>query len=166
MHKRQLLSQNGLRHDSQLLLLNGNSSLFSSFLCRSTIFVSFLKKKIGAVNAAPISAIKLPHPKGVPCVVADFRRQLAQGRVQFVPLITNAVSFVLAETAWTMTASVALYIRLQRSRKASQSARPRRGYHRPFYGWWVSAPFGIAAKLPRLMPSIVFSAPSSHHQAP
>lgn len=32
-------------------------------------------------------------------------------------------------------ASVALYIRLQRSRKASQSARPRRGYHRPFYGW-------------------------------
>ena len=56
----------------------------------------FLKKKIGAVNAAPISAIKLP--------VADFRRQLAQGRVQFVPLITNAVSFVLAETAWTMTA--------------------------------------------------------------
>jgi hypothetical protein len=37
----------------------------------------FLKKKIGAVNAAPISAIKLP--------VADFRRQLAQGRVQFVP---------------------------------------------------------------------------------
>lgn len=30
--------------------------------------------------------------------------------------------------------SVALYIRLQRSRKASQSARPRRGYHRPFYG--------------------------------
>ena len=94
MHKRQLLSQNGLRHDSQLLLLNGNSSLFSSFLCRSTIFVSFLKKKIGAVNAAPISAIKLPHPKGVPCVVADFRRQLAQGRVQFVPLITNAVSFV------------------------------------------------------------------------
>ena len=135
MPKRQLLSQNGLRHDSQLLLLTGNSSLFSSFLCRSTIFVSFLKKKIGAVNAAPISAIKLPHPKGVPCVVADFRRQLAQGRVQFVPLITNAVSFVLAETAWTMTASVALYIRLQRSRKASQSARPRRGYHRPFYGW-------------------------------
>lgn len=97
MHKRQLLSQNGLRHDSQLLLLNGNSSLFSSFLCRSTIFVSFLKKKIGAVNAAPISAIKLPHPKGVPCVVADFRRQLAQGRVQFVPLITNAVSFLRFE---------------------------------------------------------------------
>ena len=137
MHKRQLLSQNGLRHDSQLLLLNGNSSLFSSFLCRSTIFVSFLKKKIGAVNAAPISAIKLPHPKGVPCVVADFRRQLAQGRVQFVPLITNAVSFVLAETAWTMTASVALYIRLQRSRKASQSARPRKGIPPPIL-WVVS----------------------------
>ena len=75
MHKRQLLSRNGLRHGSQLLLPNGNSSLFSSFLCRSTIFVSFSEKEIGAVNAAPISAIKMP--------VADFRRQLAQGRVQF-----------------------------------------------------------------------------------
>ena len=45
MHKRQLLSQNGLRHGSQLLLPNGNSSLFSSFLCRSTIFVSFFEKE-------------------------------------------------------------------------------------------------------------------------
>ena len=54
----------------------------------------FLKKKIGAVNAAPISAIKLP--------VADFRRQLAQGRVQIVPQLTNASAVVLAETAWTM----------------------------------------------------------------
>ena len=53
---------------------------------------------------APISAIKLPHPKGVPCVVAGFRRQLAQGRVQFVPLLTNSLEVVLAETAWTMTA--------------------------------------------------------------
>lgn len=69
MHKRQLLSRNGLRHGSQPLLLNGNSSLFSSFLCRSTIFVSFSEKEIGAVNAAPISAIKMP--------VADFRRQAA-----------------------------------------------------------------------------------------
>ncbi|WP_139248588.1 hypothetical protein [Holdemania sp. Marseille-P2844] len=58
--------------------------------------ILFLKKKIGAVNAAPISAIKLP--------VADFRRQLAQGRVQFVPRLTNASAVVLAETAWTMTA--------------------------------------------------------------
>lgn len=45
MHKRQLLSQNALRYGSQLLLPNGNSSLFSSFLCRSTIFVSFSEKE-------------------------------------------------------------------------------------------------------------------------
>lgn len=96
MHKRQLLSQNGLPHGLQLLLPNGNSSLVSSFLCHSTIFVSFLKKKIGAVDVALISAIKLP--------VEDFRRQLAQGRVQFVPRLTNASAVVLAETAWTMTA--------------------------------------------------------------
>jgi len=56
----------------------------------------FLKKKIGAVDAAPISALKLP--------VAGFRRQLAQGGVQIVPLLTNASAVVLAETAWTMTA--------------------------------------------------------------
>jgi len=55
-----------------------------------------LKKKIGAVDAAPISALKLP--------VAGFRRQLAQGGVQIVPLLTNASAVVLAETAWTMTA--------------------------------------------------------------
>ena len=54
------------------------------------------KKKIGAVNAAPISAIKLP--------VADFRRQLTQGMIQLVSLLTIATAFVLAETAWTMTA--------------------------------------------------------------
>ena len=60
MHKQRLLLQNGLHHGSQLLLPNGNSSMVSSFLCHSTIFVSFLKKKIGVVDAAPISAIKLP----------------------------------------------------------------------------------------------------------
>ena len=48
-------------------------------------------------DAAPISAIKLP--------VAGFRRQLTQGRVQIVPLLTNTVAIVLVETAWTMTAS-------------------------------------------------------------
>ena len=48
---------------------------FPPFCAAAQFLFLFLKKKIGAVNAAPISAIKLP--------VADFRRQLAQGRVQF-----------------------------------------------------------------------------------
>ena len=50
-----------------------------------------------AGNAMPITAIKLP--------VADFRRQLAQGGVQTVPLLTDAKAAVFAITAWTMTAA-------------------------------------------------------------
>ena len=49
-----------------------------------------------AEDAIPITAIKLP--------VADFRRQLAQGGVQTVPLLTDAKAGVLAITAWAMTA--------------------------------------------------------------
>ena len=56
----------------------------------------FRKKKMGVAGAIPIAATKLP--------VADFRRQLAQGGVQIVPLLTNAKAGVLAITAWTMTA--------------------------------------------------------------
>ena len=50
-----------------------------------------------AEEAIPITAIKLP--------VADFRRQLAQGGVQIVSLLTDAKAGVLAITAWTMTAA-------------------------------------------------------------
>ena len=75
MHKRQLLSQNGLRHGSQLLLPNGNSSLFSSFLCRSTIFVSFSEKENMCGECCTYLCDKTAGGR--------FRRQLAQGRVQF-----------------------------------------------------------------------------------
>ena len=35
------------------------------------------KKMDGAGDASSITAIKLPHPKGVPCAVAGFRRRVA-----------------------------------------------------------------------------------------
>jgi len=53
---------------------------------------------MGVAGAIPITAIKLP--------MADFRRQLAQGGVQNVPLLTDAKAGVLAITAWTMTAAL------------------------------------------------------------
>ena len=91
----------------------------------------FRKKKMGdAEDAIPITAIKLP--------VADFRRQLAQGGVQVVPLLTGVKAGVLAITAWTMTAAPQscgiVHKASAEAASASQSARATKWIPPPLRG--------------------------------
>ena len=79
------------------MLPNGRSPFVLTVLSFFGFLFLFRKKKLGVAGAIPIAAIKLP--------VADFRRQLSQGGVQVVPLLTDAKAGVIAITAWTMTAA-------------------------------------------------------------